>query len=173
MDRFDDTSGHLLMHWNDFVLPDYIEHGADFDPFAALVPEETLPMHGTVSGPGYIDGVRVDSQFGPVPEDMFGVNDPRFENTNFVLNGLPGGFEEDMKNGEEDGVDDDDEEEDYSSATTTTANTTSATTTSSPRTPTKKTKPDRSRTLVSERRRRGRMKEKLYALRALVPNITK
>ncbi|XP_058199962.1 transcription factor FER-LIKE IRON DEFICIENCY-INDUCED TRANSCRIPTION FACTOR-like [Rhododendron vialii] len=32
---------------------------------------------------------------------------------------------------------------------------------------------DRSRTLVSERRRRGRMKEKLYALRALVPNITK
>ncbi|GAB2275138.1 hypothetical protein Dimus_009900 [Dionaea muscipula] len=32
---------------------------------------------------------------------------------------------------------------------------------------------DRSRSLVSERRRRGRMKDKLYALRALVPNITK
>ncbi|CAL8999702.1 unnamed protein product [Prunus brigantina] len=32
---------------------------------------------------------------------------------------------------------------------------------------------DKSRTLISERRRRGRMKEKLYALRALVPNIAK
>ncbi|KAK1294885.1 Transcription factor FER-LIKE IRON DEFICIENCY-INDUCED TRANSCRIPTION FACTOR [Acorus calamus] len=32
---------------------------------------------------------------------------------------------------------------------------------------------DRSRSLVSERRRRGHMKEKLYQLRALVPNITR
>lgn len=40
-------------------------------------------------------------------------------------------------------------------------------------TQTKKLKRDRSRTLVSERRRRCRMKEKLYALRSLVPNITK
>ncbi|KAK7261294.1 hypothetical protein RIF29_27603 [Crotalaria pallida] len=34
-------------------------------------------------------------------------------------------------------------------------------------------KPDRSKTLITERRRRGQMKEKLYALRTLVPNITK
>lgn len=47
----------------------------------------------------------------------------------------------------------------------------STTTTTTP--PTKRKGGDRSRTLVSERRRRGRMKEKLYALRALVPNITK
>ncbi|GJN03179.1 hypothetical protein PR202_ga20589 [Eleusine coracana subsp. coracana] len=32
---------------------------------------------------------------------------------------------------------------------------------------------DRSKTIVSERKRRVRMKEKLYELRALVPNITK
>ncbi|EXC31812.1 hypothetical protein L484_020639 [Morus notabilis] len=38
---------------------------------------------------------------------------------------------------------------------------------------TNKSKADRSRTLISERRRRGRMKDKLYALRSLVPNITK
>ena len=36
-----------------------------------------------------------------------------------------------------------------------------------------KVKTDMSKTLISERRRRGRMKEKLYALRSLVPNITK
>ncbi|PIN09614.1 hypothetical protein CDL12_17822 [Handroanthus impetiginosus] len=51
------------------------------------------------------------------------------------------------------------------------------TTTTMPDTPTtmkkKSNKVDRSRTLISERRRRGRMKEKLYALRSLVPNITK
>ncbi|XP_052200638.1 transcription factor FER-LIKE IRON DEFICIENCY-INDUCED TRANSCRIPTION FACTOR-like [Diospyros lotus] len=47
----------------------------------------------------------------------------------------------------------------------------SATTTTSSKSTKKRT--DRSRTLISERRRRGRMKEKLYLLRALVPNITK
>lgn len=59
------------------------------------------------------------------------------------------------------------EEGEYSSGTMATGTTTSG--------PLKRSggKVDRSRTLVSERRRRGRMKEKLYALRSLVPNITK
>ncbi|XP_062082448.1 transcription factor FER-LIKE IRON DEFICIENCY-INDUCED TRANSCRIPTION FACTOR-like [Humulus lupulus] len=66
-----------------------------------------------------------------------------------------------------DGDDDDEEDDgDDSSGTTTT-------TTTTPNASSKRPKVDRSRTLISERRRRGRMKEKLYALRSLVPNITK
>ncbi|KAK4440682.1 Transcription factor FER-LIKE IRON DEFICIENCY-INDUCED TRANSCRIPTION FACTOR [Sesamum alatum] len=69
-----------------------------------------------------------------------------------------------VKNVSEEGVMD---VEESSAATTTT--TTTATTAANK----KSSKVDRSRTLISERRRRGRMKEKLYALRALVPTITK
>ncbi|KAK9068621.1 hypothetical protein SSX86_012736 [Deinandra increscens subsp. villosa] len=50
------------------------------------------------------------------------------------------------------------------------------TTTDKPKTARGKTggaKGDRARTLISERKRRSGMKEKLYALRSLVPNITK
>ncbi|KAL6652741.1 hypothetical protein ACP70R_011666 [Stipagrostis hirtigluma subsp. patula] len=39
--------------------------------------------------------------------------------------------------------------------------------------PTKRKKRDRSKMIVSERKRRDRMKEKLFELRSLVPNITK
>ncbi|RYR42948.1 hypothetical protein HN873_026046 [Arachis hypogaea] len=57
-------------------------------------------------------------------------------------------------------------EGEYSSATTTATD--EANLSGKPR-----LKADRSKTLISERRRRSRMKEKLYALRSLVPNITK
>ncbi|XAR60033.1 hypothetical protein NMG60_11033259 [Bertholletia excelsa] len=68
-----------------------------------------------------------------------------------------------MSSGDAKGGDgEDDIEEEESSAITTPTNATTAA-----------RKADRSRTLISERRRRGRMKDNLYALRALVPNITK
>lgn len=58
----------------------------------------------------------------------------------------------------------------YSSPATTTTSITTTTTSGDTK---PKSKNDRSKTLVSERRRRSRMKDKLYALRSLVPNITK
>ncbi|KAL2984246.1 hypothetical protein AAZX31_12G077400 [Glycine max] len=63
--------------------------------------------------------------------------------------------------GEEDNMGD-------SSATTTTTTTTTKSVNPKPI-----PKTDRSKTLISERRRRDRMKQKLYALWSLVPNITK
>lgn len=167
MDRVDGISRSPLVHLNDFVLPDFFDHGPDFDPFARLIPGDTVPPHGTV--PGGVD----DGQFGSGNlEDVLGFNHPGIEDSNFALDGFPS-FAEDLMDGEEDGLDDDEDDDDFSSGTTATMKTTSAATTPSPRTRTKNTKIDRSRTLISERRRRGRMKEKLYALRALVPNITK
>jgi len=61
----------------------------------------------------------------------------------------------------------------HSSATTSTTTTTTTTTPTKSLVAKSKPKSDRSKTLISERRRRDRMKEKLYALRSLVPFITK
>ncbi|XP_071719192.1 transcription factor FER-LIKE IRON DEFICIENCY-INDUCED TRANSCRIPTION FACTOR-like [Rutidosis leptorrhynchoides] len=72
--------------------------------------------------------------------------------------------EEDVKVSEVFGDDDDD-----SSETVTTGNQE----TTSRRKSGSGVKGDRTRTLISERKRRSGMKEKLYALRSLVPNITK
>ncbi|XP_057527150.1 transcription factor FER-LIKE IRON DEFICIENCY-INDUCED TRANSCRIPTION FACTOR [Amaranthus tricolor] len=90
-------------------------------------------------------------------------------NTN-ILNSLSGFEDETLRGDQDEDQDEDEDDEDYmdgehSSATTTTRKGNEKCT--------KKGKMDRSRTLISERKRRGRMKEKLYALRALVPNITK
>ncbi|KAL7127196.1 hypothetical protein ABFS83_14G239200 [Erythranthe nasuta] len=90
---------------------------------------------------------------------------------NNSINTLNNQFQNDVVSGERDDDDDDDdddviyEEEEESSETTTN--------TSEKKQKKGGNKSDRTKTLISERRRRGRMKEKLYALRALVPYITK
>ncbi|KAK4779515.1 hypothetical protein SAY87_015621 [Trapa incisa] len=177
MDRFDGTSAAPLLHFNDFVPPEFFDHEADsFDPFDILIPGDTVAgLEGTVPAGG---GMVVDGQFSPGLEDILGggFNHPGggMEDSNFAFGGFQS-FAGDLMNmhGQEDGFDDDGDDDDYSSGTTPTIKTTSSPSTPSPVSQTKKTKVDRSRTLISERRRRGRMKEKLYALRALVPNITK
>ncbi|XP_074285071.1 transcription factor FER-LIKE IRON DEFICIENCY-INDUCED TRANSCRIPTION FACTOR [Silene latifolia] len=90
-------------------------------------------------------------------------NSPTMSCTNNSLINSFSGIDNDMINGENE--DDDDEEDNCGEGENSSANNSNG--------PSKKGKVDRSRTLISERRRRGRMKEKLYALRALVPNITK
>ncbi|KAL7084909.1 hypothetical protein ACP275_14G251100 [Erythranthe tilingii] len=91
---------------------------------------------------------------------------------NKTINTVNNQFQNDVVSGERDDDDDDDdnddviyEEEEESSETTTN--------TSEKKQKKGGHKSDRTKTLISERRRRGRMKEKLYALRALVPYITK
>ncbi|KAJ4978422.1 hypothetical protein NE237_009202 [Protea cynaroides] len=110
-------------------------------------------------------GGLIDNQFcsssttTPTPQgNLFDFNsintsDPEYN----ILNGLPFVSHEDV----EFEVEDDEYDEDDSSVTTNNGLGHGS------------MKADRSKTLVSERRRRGRMKEKLYALRSLVPNITK
>ncbi|KAL8029709.1 hypothetical protein ABFX02_14G242400 [Erythranthe guttata] len=91
---------------------------------------------------------------------------------NNTINTVNNQFQNDVVSGERDDDEDDDnddviygEEEEESSETTTN--------TSEKKQKKGGHKSDRTKTLISERRRRGRMKEKLYALRALVPYITK
>nr|WKE35124.1 basic helix-loop-helix family protein [Rosa persica] len=150
---------------NDFELHDFIDD-AKFDQFIDLI-------RGEFEDPAaqfdldLIRGSCFDNQLCPTTDtvDLFGFD--QFNTTVLCdpapfLTTLPsfGGEMNDIGEEDNDGGD--------SCGTTTTTTTTNTTATM-----TKKTKVDRSRTLVSERSRRGRMKEKLYALRSLVPNITK
>lgn len=106
------------------------------------------------------DPLAVFNQFGPIPnpeadQSSFGFDatilaDPT--SLHITLPDYDGGIM----------VEDDENDEEDSAGTITT-----------PTDAGKRPKVDRSRTLVSERTRRGRMKKKLYALRSLVPNITK
>lgn len=158
----DDTSKNLLtLSSDDFVLPNFVEHVDDFESFSHLLSGEVdfpsldcefVGGSNTVShgqGDNFGAGYDADSTIGH-PNSL-------------LMDGLLNQLDERDKNGGED-------EDNHSSSDTTT--TTTNTTLSTPTTK-KTSRVDRSRTLISERRRRGRMKEKLYALRALVPNITK
>ncbi|KAK9279382.1 hypothetical protein L1049_013061 [Liquidambar formosana] len=155
MDASNASGNYAADFSTDFGLHDFI-NDANFDHFIDLIKGETADPIVSFNRDEYdgcelINGCLVDNnQFGPTPADLF-----EFNSSNSFLTSLPS-LDVEKMGGEE-------EEEEDSYATTTTTTTT----------PTKRTKGDRSKTLVSERRRRGRMKDKLYALRSLVPNITK
>jgi hypothetical protein len=148
-----DASGNSLVHMNDFELHDFVDESNFTRCIDLIRGEGGDPVVNFDTS--LINGCFVDTQFDPIPGDIYNFNATTMvSDPNSVFDSLPnfGGEDEDI------------DEEDSSATTTTTTTTT---------TPTKKAKVDRSRTLISERRRRGRMKEKLYALRSLVPNITK
>ncbi|KAK4482662.1 hypothetical protein RD792_009827 [Penstemon davidsonii] len=153
---------------NDFGIVDFMDE-PNFDQFINLYREENaINPIVNFSNQGYgcdqhnninVGGCLVDDQlFSPIPQiDLFDLDHVANVSMNFGLqNEYPNEAEEEEE--EEESID-----EEGSSATTTTN-------TSGKK---KNNKVDRSRTLISERKRRSRMKEKLYALRALVPNITK
>ena len=153
-----EASANPLVSINDFELHDFIDE-TNFHHCINLI-------RGGSNDPvvnfdtDLINNCFVDNQFGPNPGDMYDFNaTTMMSDPNTMFNTL-GSFGDDVKDGDEDNDRED------SSATTTTTTTTMTT-------PTKRAKGDRSRTLISERRRRGKMKEKLYSLRSLVPNITK
>ncbi|KAJ8750146.1 hypothetical protein K2173_014061 [Erythroxylum novogranatense] len=159
------SAGNCLVNTtSDYELHDFIDE-ANFDHFIDLIRGGNEDQ---ISGfdCDLLDGFLVENEFGQTPEDAFGFNasSTMMSDANPATVTLPS-FPKDMKGGEEeDGGEEENDGEEESSGTT------NGTTTTTPRS---KTKPDRSRALISERSRRGRMKEKLYALRSLVPNITK
>ncbi|XP_020420969.1 transcription factor FER-LIKE IRON DEFICIENCY-INDUCED TRANSCRIPTION FACTOR isoform X2 [Prunus persica] len=152
-----DAHGNYLggQNINDFELQDLIDD-ANFDQFINLIRgqnEDPVASFGCdLMINGCFDDYNLFCPASTTPGVVFGFNDAVASDPSApLLTTLPN-FDGEMKGGEEDHNGED------SSGTTTTN---------------KRQKVDRSRTLVSERRRRGRMKERLYALRSLVPNITK
>nr|DAD48812.1 TPA_asm: hypothetical protein HUJ06_018749 [Nelumbo nucifera] len=145
--------------FGDSGFHDFIDDG-NFEQFISLIKGENAdPITGFNSNydaellfdDGFVDSRQFDHT---TLGDMFAFNSISNSDPNSIFLPLPP-FSGDVERSDGDGDDD----------------STAATTTTKP----KKTKGvgDRSRSLISERRRRSRMKEKLYALRSLVPNITK
>nr|XP_027070130.1 transcription factor FER-LIKE IRON DEFICIENCY-INDUCED TRANSCRIPTION FACTOR-like [Coffea arabica] len=146
-----DILGLGMGNINDFGFIDFMDV-TNFEQFIELVRGETAEPAVEFCADFDCDHIAGciggESQFVQPPEDqLFDFNITSLSEFNLVP--------EQTKVAEEEN---DGEEESSATATT-------------PTNRSKKT--DRSRTLVSERKRRGRMKEKLYALRSVVPNITK
>ncbi|KAJ4725010.1 transcription factor FER-LIKE IRON DEFICIENCY-INDUCED TRANSCRIPTION FACTOR [Melia azedarach] len=159
-----DAFGTPLVQNNDAEVLDFIDH-PNFDQFVDRIRGENEDTLLSNFDCHMISGCCDDNQFGSAStpdDDMFGFNGPSttMSDLSFVLNSSFSGLNEN-----ENGVDgEEDNDGDHCSGTTKTTTTT---------TNNRQSKAERSKTLISERKRRGRMKEKLYALRALVPNITK
>lgn len=160
MDAYALSASSLVLA-NEFEMHDFIED-PNFNQFVDLIRGEN---ENSYAGSNFdlINniGCFVDKQIASaMPGDGFEFNPSggsMVPESNYIFSTMPS-FNGEMNEEEED--DDSDGEESSGTTTTTTAET-------------KKKKVDRSKTLISERKRRGRMKEKLYALRSLVPNITK
>ncbi|KAL5765680.1 hypothetical protein ACOSP7_016297 [Xanthoceras sorbifolium] len=160
-----DASGNYpLMQTGDFELHDFIDDDPNFDQFIDLIRGEKEDLTGSLDS-DMTNSFSVDHQFGSAPGDknldplltsplfltffeaykLFGFKETSgtmVSDSNIVLNSLSSTLNGDMKIRKEE---DDDQDDDSSDTTTKT------TTTSSSR----KTRTGRSRTLISERRRRS------------------
>ncbi|KAL2331991.1 hypothetical protein Fmac_019572 [Flemingia macrophylla] len=153
-----DAHKNSLTYINDFELYDFVDN-PNFDQFINLIRGETEDVNRDFSSDLINDcfdnNQILSNSFDQNNNNAVNVYDPSSTFSSFSC------FDEEVK-----GQGDEEHDGEHSSGTTTTT-----TTNNGDAKP--KLKSDRSKTLISERRRRTRMKEKLYELRSLVPNITK
>lgn len=174
-----DATANPMLHFNGLELHDFID-SADLDQYINLIRGEIDRENSAVDqfgicdqhddlmniGCGLVDNYdhQIGASGGATPGEMFGFNigGVTWFDPNSIMNSLMPSFDGEMKADHDHDQDLEDHNDGQDSSATTSGKTT-----------TNRKKVDRSGTLISERRRRGKMKEKLYALRSLVPNITK
>ncbi|KAK7312608.1 hypothetical protein VNO77_36586 [Canavalia gladiata] len=167
-----DFHQETLVLINEFELQDFVED-PNLDQFINLIRGENKDVICNFNSE-LINDCFIDNTFlsyPAIPLDQCNSNSVHVYDPSSTLSsfscfdgkamGVVGGEEEEEEEEEEEN-----DMEDSSATTTTKTATRSVNTKPRPKT-------DRSKTLISERKRRGRMKEKLYTLRSLVPNITK